>query len=413
MNSQPAALPVTAISPVDAPATIDTTGQPERLNRKIIGLLSLSHASVDLNPSALAALLPFFYVAFHLTYTTAALLTATSQITSSISQLAFGYVSDRTSLRWLIPLGCMLSGLGLALTSLAPNYPLLLVAISISGLGIAAFHPEAARSANRFAGQNRATGMSIFSVGGNAGFAGGPLAVALLGASVLHGGTLLFLVPSLLVTAAIWLPLRAMPSGRAAARAGQGVALLHPRVGLAVVVLTLVTILRSIVQVTLLTFVPLYEVTALGRPQAVASSLLTTFLAAGAAGTLLSGVAADRWGRKRVVIISFFAGAPLLWLFMHSDGLLSYVALGGVGLALLSTFAVTIVMAQELLPHRAGMAAALVIGFASGVGGAAVGLLGRVADTFGPGVVLSLLAVFPLLAALLSCWLIEPGRGEG
>lgn len=337
-------------------------------------------------------------------------MTATSQITSSVSQLLFGYLTDRRSLPVLIPVGCVLSGAGLALTALVPGYAALLGAIAISGLGVAAFHPEAARSAARVSGAARATGMSIFSVGGNVGFALGPLAVAALAPLLRSGGTLSFLVPAVVVGAVTWPALRGSPLAGQAAPSKTRPASHIPRAGRAMAFLTLITILRSVVQVSLLTFVPLYEVAQLGRPESVASSLLTVFLAAGAAGTLVSGVAADRWGRKAVVVASFAAGSPLLLLFSRSDGIVAYVALAGVGLALLSTFAVTIVMGQELMPHRTGVASALVIGFASGVGGAAVGLFGHLADDVGPGWILQALAVVPLLAALCSLGLVEPSH---
>ena len=75
---------------------------------------------------------------------------------------------------WLIPLGLFLAGGGVAALGVLPTLPLLFLAALVSGIGVAAFHPEAARFANYVAGAKKASGMRWFTVGGNLGFAIGP-----------------------------------------------------------------------------------------------------------------------------------------------------------------------------------------------------------------------------------------------
>ena len=392
-----------------ADGTASRPGAATATDLRVISLLSLAHASVDLNPSALAALLPTFYAVFHLSYGATALITAVSQITNSACQLPFGYLADRVSLRWLIGGGCLLAGLGLALAGLAPSYPVLLLAIVVSGLGVAMFHPEAARTANRVSGQRRATAMSIFSVGGNAGFACGPLAASLAAALLNRGGSLLFLLPALMVTGVLRLANWQPAAHAAAPHAGSTVgARAAGRLQLAL--LMMVAIIRSALQVGILTFVPLFEVTVLQRPQAYASAMMTAFLGLGALGTLVAGMAADRWGRQPTVLASFLLAVPLLFVFRHSDGPLAFVTLALSGGFLLSTFAVTIVMGQELLPHRTGVAAGLTIGLASGIGGASIGLLGHLADVAGLGSALDVLTVLPIVAAGCAFGLAKPRK---
>jgi FSR family fosmidomycin resistance protein-like MFS transporter len=376
-------------------------------------LLGLTHASVDLNPSALAALLPAFYLTFHLTFGEAALITAVSQIANSAAQLPFGYLADRTSVHWFIPTGCVVAGLGLALAGTAPSYALLLLCICLSGLGVAMFHPEAARRASQASGRRRATGMSLFSVGGNAGFALGPLAAALVVGLARPGSSLLFLVPSALVL----LTLRLL--GWAATRRAAPAALEQPgsnrrrggRVQLTL--LMVVTILRSALQIGILTMVPLYEVTVRHQSQAFSSALMTAFLGAGAAGTIVGGMVADRFGRRTAVLGSFMVAAPLLLIFRTTAGLPAFMALTLAGGVLLSTFAVTVVMGQELLPNRTGVAAGLTIGLASGIGGATVALLGHVADVTGLPTVLTILVVLTILAGACSLGLASEREAVG
>ncbi len=382
----------------------------DHADRRAIGLLSVAHAAVDLNPSALAALLPIFYATFHLSFGATALITAVSQVTNSVCQLPFGYLADHVSLRFFIPLGCLCAGLGLALAGLAPTYPLLLVAISVCGLGVAMFHPEAARTANRVSGQKRATAMSIFSVGGNLGFACGPLAASVVAGFLAREGSLLFLIPVGIVATIVQLASR-----RRAPTASVRATTLAPSPPGEVkkgqlVLLTLVTIIRSSLQVGIMTFVPLYEVTVLHRSQAYASGLITAFLALGAAGTIFAGIAADRWGRQSTVLVSFLLSIPLLALFRYDHGPAGFVALALAGGFLLSTFAVTIVMGQELLPQRTGVAAGLTIGFGSGVGGALIGGLGHLADIAGLPAALDVLMVLPVLAVGCALGLSRRGR---
>ena len=63
----------------------------------------------------------------------------------------------------------------MAVTGFISVYPLLILAVTASGLGVASFHPEGFKTAHFFTGEKKATGMSIFGVGGNLGMALGPI----------------------------------------------------------------------------------------------------------------------------------------------------------------------------------------------------------------------------------------------
>ena len=102
--------------------------------------------------------------------------------------------SDRLALPWLMPLGVLLAGLGVALVGLSSSYAADGRGGGLSGLGVAAFHPEGARFANQVSGERRGQGMSFFSLGGNAGFALGPILVTPLVLVLGLRGTLLLAV---------------------------------------------------------------------------------------------------------------------------------------------------------------------------------------------------------------------------
>ena len=159
------ALPVHAVA---APA------DKARPNYKLLGLLALGHLVIDTNQGSLPALLPYLKTALGLTYTATGVIVLMANITSSLIQPLFGFLADKTARRWLLPLSVFLSSLGVALSGVAPSYYAVLALVMISGFGVAAYHPEGYRTATQVAGERKATGVSIFSTGGNIGIAIGP-----------------------------------------------------------------------------------------------------------------------------------------------------------------------------------------------------------------------------------------------
>src|SRR3954469_11630159 len=159
-------------------------------------LLSTGHLATDFPGGALPALLPFLVDEFDLSYTLAGLVILAWAISSSVVQPAFGLLSDRHGALWLLPAGLALGGIGIGLAAVAPSYAAMLLLVTLSGLGTAAYHPEGTKHAAYVSGRRRATGMSFFSVGGNFGYALGPLAAtALVGTLGLSGGLLLAVPP--------------------------------------------------------------------------------------------------------------------------------------------------------------------------------------------------------------------------
>jgi len=139
------------------------------MNKKVLALLGLGHMMVDLNTGALPALLPFLKNAFGLSYTMIGTLVLVANLSSSLIQPVFGHLSDRSARAWLLPFGVIVATCGMATIGLAPNYATLLFLVFVSGIGIAGFHPEAYKTAYLATGAKKATGISLFSVGGNIG----------------------------------------------------------------------------------------------------------------------------------------------------------------------------------------------------------------------------------------------------
>lgn len=370
-----------------------------------MAVLSAGHMLTDVGQGSIPALLPFLMARDHLNYASASALILAATISGSVIQPLFGYFSDRRSLPWLMPLGPFLGGLGVALVGIAPSYGATFAAVLVSGVGVAAFHPEASRFANYVSGERRSSGMSLFSVGGNIGFALGPaLVTPLVLVFGLHG-TLLLIVPTSIMGTVLVRELPRLTGFRPAPVASDAGRAAPADAWGPFALLGTVIALRSFVYFGFVTFIPLYYVHILHTGKGTGGAALTAMLVGGAAGTLAGGPLADRFGRRTVLICSMLVLPALIVAFLLSGPGLAMAFAVLAGAATVATFAVTIVIGQELLPARIGVASGVTIGLSIGLGGVGAPLLGVLADAHGLKAVFELLVVFPLAAALLSVWL--------
>ncbi len=372
------------------------------MNLKILFLLSLAHLVTDINQGAVPALLPFMKEALGLSYTAAGMVLLASNLTSSVIQPLFGYFSDRRPKAWLIPIGVLVAGLGVGLSGFSPNYGVLLLLVILGGLGVAAFHPEGFKTAHFFIGQKKASGMSIFAVGGNLGFALGPFTLAYLVTHFSLTGTLAYFFPGLIMAGfLIFLQPTLRYSTPSDQKATPSINRRSNTSYRKLVILILVVTMRSWMQMGLVTFIPFYYINHLKGDPLLAGKMVTTFLISGTIGTLVGARLADRWGHKNFLTLTMFLMIPLLILFLKIQGWGTFVILALSGFVLIASFSVTVVMAQDLLPGKLGMASGLMVGFAIGTGGLGVTLLGLVADFWGVPAALQTLAAIPPIGFLL------------
>lgn len=381
------------------------------MNKKALAILSAGHLVTDVNQGALPALLPFFKAALNLSYTTTGVILLFGNLTSSVIQPLFGYLSDRRPMGWFLPLAPFIACLGMSITGLIPHYSLLLICVVVCGIGIASFHPEGFKTAHFFTGEKKATGMSIFAVGGSLGFALGPIWALTLVTTFDFKGTLGMIVPGILMTIILLLnhSMLTSPVRTAFTAVENGAKVpLSRNQKISLLVLVSVATVRSWTQLGLVSYIPFYYIDYLKGNPLYAGKLVTTFLMAGALGTVVGGPLADRWGHKNFLLATLILSFPLLLLFYHSSGLMAFILIGISGMILVSTFALTTVMAQSALPHHLGAASGLMVGFTMGAGGIGVTLLGTIADHWGVPMAMKAIFVTPLLAFGLALLIKDP-----
>jgi FSR family fosmidomycin resistance protein-like MFS transporter len=380
------------------------------LDRRAMAALSSGHLATDFANGALPALLPFLVHRFGLTYALAGVVMLAWAISSSVIQPLFGLWSDRRGAVWLLPAGLAAGGVGIGLASAAPAYWLVLLFVVVSGLGTAAYHPEGSKFAAYASGNRRASGMSLFSIGGNVGYALGPIVATALVVQLGLTGGLLLALPCLAAAGALLLLMPFLESfapepGTRLPWTGDD----RPR---AMALLLAVIAIRNVGWFSLVTFVPLYEVS-LGHSESHGNRLLSLMLLSGGIGTLAAGPLADRVGRRPVLLGSLLLTGPLILVYLAVGGAAGVVALALVGACVIGTFGVTMVMGQEYLPHRIGMASGLTVGFGIGIGGVGAVVVGALADRIELDSALYVGAAMPVVALALALFLPPTGaRGR-
>ncbi|MFF3580253.1 MFS transporter [Streptomyces mirabilis] len=373
-------------------------------NQSII-MLSVGHACVDVYQGAVASLVPFFVAERAYNYAAVSGIVLAASLLSSVAQPLFGVLADRWAMPWLLPVSTILGGLGIALSGLSGSYALTLVFVAVSGVGVAAYHPESARVA-RLVSEGSHSAMGWFSLGGNLGFAAAPLMVT---AVVASGG--LRLSP-LLVLPALAGSVLCLPVLRALERTGHGGSGTAVATGaddtLSFVKLSLAVVCRSVVFVGLSTFVSLYARQRLGGGTAVGTTALFVLYLGGAVGSVLGGSLANRWDRvavaRRSYLVTVVAVAGIV--FVPGPAIYVFVALTSAGLYV--PFSLQVTLGQDYLPTRVGTASGITLGLTVSIGGLVSPLIGTVADATSLRIALTPLILMPALSWLLFRTLPEP-----
>ncbi len=350
-------------------------------NRPLMTLAS-GHFTVDMYSGLLPVLYPILTDRFELDLKTVGLVALAYSGASSVSQPFFGWLADRYGTRFTA-LALAWSAVLFATIGFAPSFEILLVLATLAGLGSGAFHPFGAITASSVIGEkSRNTAMSIYSTGGTLGVAIGPM----IGAVLFHvfgmRGTAVMLIPG--VTIAIWL-LFAMRS--VSVTGTRSKSYVRPTVQrsipyLAVGIIIAVMMLRMFPTIGLQNFIPLWY-DDMGYGASYYGPLATVIVLSSAFGALGAGTLADKYGRRVVMLVTTILSIPAVWAFAEFPGHGAFVSGAAIGLLSGSTSPLMLVMAQQLMVGRAGVASGFILGLGFVAGAIGTPIFGAIGDAFG------------------------------
>ena len=362
--------------------------------------LAAAHMITDIYIPVLPAILPLLIAENGYSYLAAGLLVTTYNVTSSCIQPVIGWLSDTKGLIISVSISLFISAIFIALMGIAHDYYLIMAFAILAALGHACFHPTALTIVSRLCSdENRGRITSYFVVGGNLGYAIGPLLAGLLVWWLGLPGILLLVIPAAIMVVVLR---HLLPGGIAGARelhGGPAVPQEAPQSKRPFAILLIASILRAWAVFAAITFLPTYLMTQ-GYNLLAATLVVTLMLLAGVAGQVAGGRISDRIGRKEFMVFGLVGAIPSFYLFMISSGIPAVLSLMVFGFFLWSTFAVAIAISHEILPQNIGLASGMMLGLAIGFGGLGVAVNGAIADHYSLAAALGTIPI-PIAAAVV------------
>lgn len=370
--------------------------KPERIDYPRVALISAGHLMNDTYGSLLSSLMPYLVLQGSISTTVAGLVTLVYLIDSSLLQPVFGVLADQTGRRIFVVLGPIWVGIGAALAGWAGGAAVLLGLAAFSGIGTAAFHPQAASMVNLLSPRSKGRMMAFFSMGGNIGFAFGPVLAAGIALVGLHWSPLV-LIPGLALTVLLALFTPRVVRTHESVDFGGVWEVIAARWRPLLLIVSVIAV-RSGVQFALVILLPLYY-HAQGLPPQLGSILAFVLSLSGAFGGVLGGHLSDLYGRKVVVVASLLVAAPLIFVSLLSTGPLVWPLVALSGAALLASNSVTVVQGQELMPHSTAVASGFTLGLAFGLSGVFTTSLTALSDHAGVTAAIFMVPFLALVAA--------------
>lgn len=375
-------------------------------------VLSLGHLYSDINQSILFAVLPFLIATYHYDYTTAAMLVTVSNVFGAFVQPFIGMLSDKKNKLLYMTLGVLLASGGMAVTGFISNSFGLCIVVIISGIGVAMFHPQAAKLFNSVSSKNaKGKGMSIFSFGGKVGFTLGTVYIAFLMNLFGMKGTILFLIPGIVfgIVCSFFdkdfenldvLEVEKKEEVKSEQKDDWS----------GFIKLCGVVFSRSILSNGISTFLAFYFIQQFSKPNSFASMLLSVFYGIGSI-TLLGGGIADCFGHRKMVRLSFCIFLPAIFIFTNT----SHFVIALIMLIFMScgeslSYSPMVVLGQKYLPNHTGFASGIILGLAVSIGAALCPVLGYVSDAYGLNYAFIIMTI--VCAIALACSMLLPNVEE-
>ena len=369
-------------------------------------LFTMGHFSVDWAQGAIPALLPYFITTCNLSYQDGAPLIFANMLLSSVSQPIFGYYSDKISKPWFVPLGPILCGICLTLLGFTQNYWLIFLFSMFSGFGSSIYHPEAARMVNSIAGDQKGKALGSFSVGGNAGFAVGPIVAGACAYAFDIRGLVIFGIVNTILALIIY---NRMPhilslvqeSKKAEQKAHPGE--VKENEWGAFSRLSVIIFVRSIGFTLCNAFIPLFWINVLHAAPTTGSLALSILFSMGVVITFLGGILADRFGFIRILRGAMLLMIPSMFFLVNSTNIVTAtLLLLPVAFSLFAAYSPIVVLGQTYLGKNVGFASGVTLGLTTTIGGLVSPLVGWGADQWGLTTALQILWIAAVIGSIFA-----------
>ncbi|HLQ73505.1 MAG TPA: MFS transporter [Bacillota bacterium] len=373
----------------------------------ILVIIGLCHMLNDTLQAVIPAMFPILEQSLGLTFTQLGFIAFTLNMVSSVMQPVVGLYTDKRPIPFALPVGLTLSMFGMFALAFAPSFWLILLSVVFIGLGSAVFHPEGSRVAYLAAGDRRGLAQSIYQVGGNAGSALAPVITALVLVPLGQFGAIWFTLIAFLAVLflsyiARWYreQLHTFKMAQTEKKEKKQDVSVSKAIKNAVIILVIIVFARSWYQSAIGNFYAFHAISEYGLSIAQSQIYIFTFLVTGAIGTFLGGPLADRIGKRNTIIASFLLPAPLALALPYVNAVVAIILLAIIGFSVLSSFSVSVVYAQELIPGKIGLMSGLIVGLAFGMGAIGSVALGTLIDVMGLLETMIAVSLLPLLGFL-------------
>lgn len=369
-------------------------------------ICGISHFLNDMIQSIIPSIYPILKDKFDFSFAQIGIITLIFQMTSSILQPFTGLYADKHPRPYALSIGMCFTLVGLLVLAFAENYLLILLSVSVVGLGSSIFHPTASRVAQLASGGKKSLAQSIFQVGGNGGSALGPLLAA---AIILPFGQhfISFFALAALLAAIIMIRLGSWYKARMA------YATKHPQktVGIntniskrakygALAILIMLVFSKYFYTSCITSYFTFFLIDKFGISVGASQLCLFVFLAAFAIGTVAGGLLGDKFGRKYVIWFSILGSAPFALIMPYANFAWTIVCTFLSGLIIASAFSSIVVYATDLMPDKVGLIAGIFFGLMFGLGGLGSAFFGWLADKTSIEFIFQVSSYLPLLGII-------------
>ncbi len=372
----------------------------------ILVICGISHFLNDMIQSIIPSIYPIIKDKFDFSFAQIGIITLMFQMTSSILQPFTGLYADKHPRPYALSVGMCFTLIGLLMLAFSEHYLLILLSVSIVGLGSSVFHPTASRVAQLASGGRKSLAQSIFQVGGNGGSAIGPLLAALI---ILPFGqaAISWFALAALAAALIMIRLGAWYKARLA------YVVTHPQKNIttnnaiskrakygALLILVLLIFSKYFYTSCITSYFTFFLIDKFGISVRASQLCLFVFLAAFAIGTVAGGMLGDKFGRKYVIWFSILGAAPFALIMPYANLTWTIICTFLAGLIIASAFSSIVVYATDLMPDKVGLIAGIFFGLMFGLGGLGSAFFGWLADKTSIEFIFQVSAFLPLLGVI-------------